>query len=202
MLRTFLASLGDDGRKCSRCSNRPNLFGMCDVGSGWRGCCSECNVQWYTCLFNSRLRACNRRFAADCLRAFGLRMPEYPFGLPMPGCLLIRSYLGLSKSALRTAVFFQHKLKTLQLLWLTTPMEWWIESDSEGEEERLRACLTENGHRLFIASNLDALPEMLTEHSPSLLIISGSEYQDQGMQNAIRQTIGTTSIMIRTIKQG
>lgn len=82
------------------------------------------------------------------------------------------------------------------------PMTMLLLGKIEGEEERLRACLTENGHRLFISSNLDALPEMVTEHSPSLLIISGSEYQDQGMQKAIRQTIGTTSIMIRTVKQG
>ena len=72
----------------------------------------------------------------------------------------------------------------------------------KGEEERLRACLSENGHRLFTAPNLDVLPDMIADHSPSLLIISGSEYQSQTMQKAIRQTIGTTSIMTRTLKQG
>ena len=69
-----------------------------------------------------------------------------------------------------------------------------------GKEDDLRDCLSQNGHQLILASNLDALPKLVAEHDPKLLIISGGQYQDEAVQDLIRTTVGRTTVMTRHVK--
>ena len=98
-----------NGRRCSRCSNRFDIFGRRDRESGWEGYCAECNCKWYSCQFNQQLRSCSRLFAARSLLAFGLNISASK---------VIRSYLALVTHELRKVILLHHKLRTLQLLWM------------------------------------------------------------------------------------
>ena len=142
-VRTLYTSLVHDGRHCSRCGNRTQLFGSRDPVSGWCGYCRECNVQWYSCQFDLCLSSCSRRFSALLLKAWGLKAEAEA---------LIRKSLGLCPSTLRTDTLFKHKLMLLHLLWLTMPIEWEIESDSEGEDERYEFPILRTLKDVFISS--------------------------------------------------
>ena len=46
----------------------------------------------------------------------------------------------------------RHHLDLRLLMWLCCPLEWWYESDSEGEEERIRRPVLRTLHETFISS--------------------------------------------------
>ncbi len=120
--------LCDDGRRCTRCMNRVQLFGCVDQESGWLGYCRECCAQWYQHAFNAALRACNRKCSVLLLRALGLN-------IDMSG--RVRECVYRCPVVLRRSTIFRHKLQLQHVLWMSAPLYWWLEdTDSEAEEER------------------------------------------------------------------
>jgi hypothetical protein len=129
-MRVLYHALADDGRRCTRCSNRVQLFGCVDLESRWRGYCAECNARWYGWKLNSCLGACSLQFSVFLLRAFGLNEQM---------ALCIRRCLNCCAPTVRHSVLLQHELKLIHLLWLggggRDQMYWLAGSDSEEEEE-------------------------------------------------------------------
>ena len=119
-----MKSPGLTPRRCIRCQNRSDIFGDRDIETGWHGYCCECNAQWRACQFNASLRSCNRMFSCVLLKGLGLNVSQ---------CASVRQCLGLYPSTLRTSSIFKHKLKVLKMLWLSAPVEWWVEDDETAE---------------------------------------------------------------------
>jgi hypothetical protein len=123
--------LHDDGRRCRRCTGRAQVFGSRDPETGYVGYCSVCNLEWYTWQLEVHVRLCDRRCAVYCLAGL---LPEKKNTVT----LLIRGFLLGNGGAARLEMELtaRHRFHLLQLSWLVCPMVWWIESDSEAEDER------------------------------------------------------------------
>lgn len=85
------------------------------------------------------------------------------FGLNADACKLVRLFLNLSPSALRTAVYLRHRFRTAQLLWLTTPMEWYLEDDPEAENERLEHPILRTLTQVFYNGEIRIVDRVTTE---------------------------------------
>jgi hypothetical protein len=128
MVHRFYHALNDDYRRCTRCTNRSQLFGSYDTESHWEGYCSECNARWYGRKLNSILQVCNRKCSAFPLLGLGLNN-----GMACE----VRKFLNCCDLTLRFSVLLKHRLNLTHLLWLVAPLHWWLcATDSEAEEER------------------------------------------------------------------
>ena len=55
----------------------------------------------------------------------------------LPNVMIIREFLDLCPSRLRKSIILQHGFQLQYVLWLSNPVDWWMEAtDSEGEEDR------------------------------------------------------------------
>ena len=139
-----MKSAGFSPERCRRCQNRSDVFGLCDIETGWYGYCCECNAQWRACQFNVSLRSCNRRFSCILLKGLGLNVSQ---------CATVRLCLGLCPSILRTDTMLKHRLQGLKMLWLSAPVEWWIEDDSDAEFERYERPTLRTLQDIFLKYN-------------------------------------------------
>ena len=130
----YYPALLDDGRRCAICDNRTQLYGGRDPESGWVGFCSECNVRWYAHRFDSNLRVCNRHCYGVGLN---LHLLLGAFGLNQQMEWIIRKCLDYCPVTLRRSIRLKHQLQVNHLLWLSAPLDWYLEAtDSEAEDER------------------------------------------------------------------
>ena len=139
-----MKSPGLTPRRCIRCQNRSDIFGDRDIETGWHGYCCECNAQWRACQFNASLRSCNRMFSCVLLKGLGLNVSQ---------CATVRQCLGLCPSILRTDTMLKHRLQGLKMLWLSAPVEWWIEDDSDAEFERYERPTLRTLQDIFLKYN-------------------------------------------------
>jgi hypothetical protein len=121
----------DDERRCRRCTGRAQVFGLRDPETGYEGYCSVCNLEWHTWQLECRVRFCDRRCAVYCLAGI----------FPVKKNMLILFIRGLllgdgGAARLEMELTAMYRFHILQLSWLVCPMVWWIESDSDAEDER------------------------------------------------------------------
>lgn len=117
----------DNGKRCSVCSNRSQIFGSRDIQTGWQGWCMECNARWYTCQFNHLIRACSRRFSVHLLNEL--------VGSPVVS-LVIRDFLLVCDRAVRRAVLTRHKFDLLHLQWQVCPVDCLQEESVEARRNK------------------------------------------------------------------
>ena len=72
-----------------------------------------------------------------CSRKFALRLLGALVGNET-AAFVIYAYLQTSVACVEHNTLLRHALNLRLLLWLCCPLEWWYESDSEAEEERMR----------------------------------------------------------------
>ena len=127
----FYHALNSDGRFCNRCKNRCQLFGSRDPETGWEGWCCVCNLTWRICKYETTIKACSREHSQNMLRAMGRKCSSER---------IIRIFIGVMPEGpdyMQGLRLYKHKIRVLQLSWLSAPVEWWYESDSEGELDRV-----------------------------------------------------------------
>ena len=123
----LLFSLHRDGRHCSRCNRRCNLFGSRDVETGWEGWCSVCNSEWKMhnilsrCLCSSR--ACS---IASSLPGMGMHFPIHVV-------ITVYSFLFVDSATKHRAVMRRHKRNVQLLEWFCVRLDLWLANDSSEE---------------------------------------------------------------------
>ena len=77
----------------------------------------------------------------DLIATYVLAMPGFlfflcAFGIGASIAMRIRRFLDLCPGIMRASVLLKHTFKVRQLLWLSAPADWFMESDSEAEDWR------------------------------------------------------------------
>lgn len=132
-----------DLRTCARCDSRCALFGQRDPETAWFGWCVLCNTTWRNRRIESVLLSVSRDFALRSLVAL--------LGNNTAASVTL-TFLQTSVLCVKYNILLRHHLDLRLLMWLCCPLEWWYESDSEGEEERIRRPVLRTLHETFISS--------------------------------------------------
>ena len=121
-------ALGDP-RTCTRCNSLCALFGQVDVETSWFGWCTMCNETWRNRRIEGILLSVNRDFAQRSLAAL--------IGNNTTASITF-TFLQTNIDCVKHSRQLRHHLSIQVLMWLCCPLEWWYESDSEAEEERIQ----------------------------------------------------------------
>ncbi len=130
-----------DPRTCTRCDSRCALFGQRDPETAWSGWCVLCNTMWRNRRIESVLMSVSRDFA---LRSLATLLGNNA------AASVTLSFLQTIVGCVKYNILLRHHLNLCVLLWLCCPLEWWHESDSEAEEERIRRPVLRTLHETAI----------------------------------------------------
>ena len=132
-----------DTRACTKCNSRCSLFGQIDEETAWFGWCELCNTTWHNRRIENVLISVNRDWALRSLVAL--------VGSNIAASATL-TFLQTSVECIKSNRLLRHHLNLHLLLWLCCPLEWWYESDTEAEEERIRHSVLRTLHETSISS--------------------------------------------------
>ena len=182
MARFF--ELDDDGRRCTRCKSRCQIFGQRDPETGWVGYCSACYYEWHHWHWDFHTRTCNRKCWIYSLHGI----------IPKQICAeLVESFLDGSVTPEELVLMYseRHWFKLVQLSWLS--FNWCEEStDSEAEQARYEFPTLHSLREVPVYAKLNEFKgRNKSERRPCLLLdlVCSFLYHDQVRVHMIRHPL-------------
>ena len=133
-----------DSETCTKCYSRCAVFGGFDVETSWYFWCVTCTVTWHNRRTEGILLSVSRDFARRSLAAL--------VGNYMTATIIF-TFLQTSVACVKDNHLLLHCLNVRVLMWLGCPRPWYVESDSEAEDERIRHPVLRTLQDTAISSN-------------------------------------------------